>query len=81
MANIYFKCLCGKHLAVDESMAGRTVDCSECKKPVQIPKPELKRECFCGKTILAPASMVGEKVRCVECDLCVECNEILSIPQ
>src|ERR1035437_1173531 len=74
MANIYFKCLCEKVLALDEVGTGKTVKCPDCGQPIQIPNPELKLQCVCGKAMLAPKSMAGEKVQCVEC------NEYVEIP-
>ena len=40
MSDIEFDCPeCLNRLVVDESGAGRVVDCPECRKPVRIPKP------------------------------------------
>jgi len=65
--NIYFKCYCGKHMAVDEAGVGKTVKCSDCGQPIQIPPPEMEWDCSCGAPIILPASMVGETVQCVVC--------------
>lgn len=78
MANIYFKCSCGKNLAVDEVGAGRTVKCTDCGKPITVPQPEIECDCDCGKTMLAPKNMAGEMVQCVECNAFVEIPALIA---
>lgn len=65
--NIYFKCLCGKSLAVDVKGAGRTITCPDCGQELQIPEPVIKLKCECEATIFVPESMVGEHVQCLTC--------------
>jgi hypothetical protein len=33
-------CACGARLEIDETFAGKTVNCPDCQKPLNIPKPE-----------------------------------------
>ena len=65
--NLYFKSNCGKHMAVDESGAGRTVKCPSCGQPLQIPRPDMEWDCSCGAPMILSANMVGETVRCLVC--------------
>lgn len=65
--NIYFKCSCGKHIAVDELGAGRTIGCPACAQPLQIPKAAMKLSCSCGSPIILSANMAGETVHCLVC--------------
>lgn len=67
--DIYFKCLCGKSLAVDAKGIGLTISCPECGQELKIPEPARKIRCDCGTTILAPESMVGENVQCMNCKI------------
>jgi len=65
--NLYFKCACGKHIAIDEAGVGRTVKCTDCGQPIQVPRPEMEWDCSCGLPIILPANMAGETIRCVGC--------------
>ncbi len=65
--NLYFKSNCGKHMAVDESGAGRTVKCPACGQLLQIPRPDMEWGCSCGSPMILSANMVGETVRCLVC--------------
>ena len=68
MSDIYFKCACGKSLAVDEQGIGRTVSCVDCGKPVQVPEPDIEFHCpGCGETLLAPSSIIGDRIKCAVC--------------
>lgn len=68
MTDIYFKCECGKRLAVDESGMGRIVHCPDCGNELLIPTPAIKWICpQCGTPLLAPEEMGGESVQCVAC--------------
>ncbi len=68
MPDIYFKCECGKSLAVDEAGIGRTVCCVDCAKRVTIPEPEVEFDCEgCGETLLAPHSVAGDLIKCASC--------------
>jgi len=68
--NIYFICLCGKHLAADEAGAGQEVNCPDCGKTLIIPGADMEWVCFCGAPILIPANlaMFGDSINCVECN-------------
>ena len=67
MSDIYFKCLCGKSLAVDIKGVGRTITCPDCKQKLQIPESTSQLQCECGISILVPESMVGDTVQCLSC--------------
>lgn len=68
VGDIYFKCRCGKSLAIDEAGLGRMVDCPECGYQFMIPTPVLKWACpGCGASMLAPEEMRGETVQCLSC--------------
>jgi DNA-directed RNA polymerase subunit RPC12/RpoP len=68
MSDIYFKCECGKSLAVDEAGIGRTVCCVDCGKPVVVPEPDFAFSCpNCGATLLAPDSIAGDLIKCAFC--------------
>src|SRR5664279_5856843 len=75
--NIYFICLCGKPLAVNEAGAGREINCPDCGKTLIIPSSDMEWVCSCGAPILVPAnlSMFGESINCVEC------NAIHKVPE
>ena len=64
---LYFKCACGKHIAIDEAGFDRTVKCPDCGQPIQVPRPEMEWDCSCGLPIILPANMAGETIRCVGC--------------
>ena len=67
MSDIYFKCLCGKSLAVDIKGVGRTITCPDCKQKLQIPESTSQLQCECGISILVPDSMMGDTVQCLSC--------------
>ncbi len=68
MSDIYFKCECGKSLAVDEAGIGRAVSCVDCGKPVVVPEPDLEFDCEgCGAALLAPLSISGDLIKCAVC--------------
>lgn len=67
MANIYFKCSCGKSLAVDENGAGEKVTCPDCGVPVTVPIPNIHWKCPCGSIMLALDSISGQTVQCYDC--------------
>ena len=67
MATIYFKCSCGKSLAVDDAGAGKKLECPDCGKPVTVPIPNIRWKCSCGSTMLAPDYLSGKTVKCYEC--------------
>ncbi len=68
MSDIYFKCQCGKSLAVDEAGIGRTVSCVDCGKPVLVPEPDLEFDCEdCGERLLAPSSIADDWIKCAAC--------------
>ena len=40
MADLNFDCPhCGQNLTTDESISGEQIDCPNCSKPFEIPKP------------------------------------------
>lgn len=65
--DVYFKCPCGKNLAVDVKGAGLAFACPECGRELEVPSPDIKLRCDCGTTILVPESMAGENVQCLAC--------------
>ncbi len=68
MSDIYFKCECGKSLAVNEAGIGRAVSCVDCGKPVVVPEPDLEFDCEdCGAALLAPLSISGDMIKCAAC--------------
>ncbi len=68
MADIYFKCACGKSLAVDENGVGRTVLCADCGQPVKVPEFDIEFACeACQATLLAPVTVGGDRIECVQC--------------
>ena len=69
MATIYFKCSCGKSLAVDDAGAGRTVNCTDCDAPVTVPIPNIHWKCSCGSIMLAPNSLSEQTVQCYDCKI------------
>ena len=77
MADIYFKCEhCQRSLAVDEAAVGRTVKCSDCKKPITVPRPEIDWDCSCGASMMVPSNMAGETVQCVVCKASYKVPEV-----
>lgn len=79
MANIYFKCSCGKVLAVDETAVGRTVQCPDCGQSVVIPSPAIQWNCqTCDHEMAAPGELEGQKVQCAECQDYVTVPVIMS---
>ncbi len=68
MSDIYFKCECGKSLAVDEAGIGRSVSCVDCGNRVTVPEPEVEFDCEgCAETLLAPSSVSGDLIKCAAC--------------
>ncbi len=68
MPDIYFKCECGKSLAVDEAGIGQTVLCVDCQQPVEVPEPEIEFDCDgCGMMLRAPGSVGGDRIKCALC--------------
>ena len=67
MATIYFKCLCGKHLAVDDAGVGKKLECPDCGRAVTVPVPTVRWKCSCGSIMLAPDYLSGETVKCYDC--------------
>ncbi len=68
MNDIYFKCRCGKSLAVDLAGAGRAVRCVDCARPVEVPDPGIEFACpLCGELHLGSADIEGDEVTCTGC--------------
>ncbi len=68
MNDIYFKCQCGKSLAVDLAGAGRIVRCANCACPVEVPDPGIEFTCpLCGELHLGSADIEGDEVACTGC--------------
>ena len=68
MAHVYFKCKCGKSLAVDEAGIGHKINCSDCDQAITVPRPKVGFNCGqCKDDMLAPTALIGDKVRCVSC--------------
>ena len=65
--NIYFKCLCGKNLAVDAKETGMIISCPDCGQELKVPDPAHKLRCDCETTIFVPESMIGENIQCLTC--------------
>ncbi len=68
MADVYFKCRCGKKLAVDEQNVGQMALCPDCGSQFIIPRAVLEWHCpQCGIAMLAPSEMRAERVQCMAC--------------
>ena len=68
MAYIYFKCTCGKSLAIDENGAGQTVLCVDCGQPVVVPEAEIEFGCDgCQTVLLGPVTLGGDQIKCANC--------------
>ena len=69
MADIYFQCRCGKHLAVDEQGIGQQVRCPACGTQFMVPSAAVQWACeHCGAFMLATAEMRATTVQCQACD-------------
>lgn len=72
MADIYFKCVCGKSLAVDENGVGQTVLCVDCGQPVEVLEPEIEFACeSCQTVLLALITDGGDRIKCTTCGQCM----------
>ncbi len=72
MADVYFKCACGKRLAVDAAAVGRVLSCPDCAARIEIPAPDFEWACpACGAPLSAPEEMRGLEVQCVNCQTAV----------
>lgn len=72
MADIYFKCACGKSLAVDENGAGQTVLCVDCGQPVEVPDFDIEFACeACQTAHAAPITVGGDRIKCTICGHCM----------
>jgi DNA-directed RNA polymerase subunit RPC12/RpoP len=68
MAYVYFKCSCGKSLAVDERGVGRAIACVDCGKQVVVPEWDYEFDCSkCAATFGAASNIAGDEVQCVDC--------------
>lgn len=68
MADVYFNCVCGKSLAVDERGVGLVVLCVDCGAPVTVPDYALEFNCArCRTTLLAPDTGRGKWIKCTVC--------------
>ncbi|MFA5043328.1 MAG: hypothetical protein WC381_04480 [Kiritimatiellia bacterium] len=68
MAYIYFKCSCGKSLAIDERGVGRIIECVDCGKRVTVPEWEYAFTCSeCDATFGAASGIADDCARCVIC--------------
>ena len=68
MADMSFKCVCGKSLTVDEKGAGRTVLCRDCGAHVKAPEPEFEFSCErCRARHLASGAARGAQIKCLKC--------------
>ena len=68
MADVYFKCACGKSLAIDEEGVGLTVLCVDCGEPVKVPDYDIEFDCEqCQATHLAPVAVGGDQIKCARC--------------
>lgn len=68
MADVYFKCRCGKSLAVDECGVGMTVRCVDCRAPVRVSEFDMEFACEgCQATLLASAMVAGDLIKCALC--------------
>ncbi len=68
MAFVYFKCNCAKSLAVDDSEAGRQVQCPDCGTPLLVPEPDVFWKCACGEEMSASRNLAGSIVQCAACE-------------
>ncbi|MDO9543200.1 MAG: hypothetical protein Q7J98_12900 [Kiritimatiellia bacterium] len=68
MADVYFKCVCGKSLAIDAEGIGLTVLCVDCGEPVKVPEYDIEFDCEqCQTTHLAPVTVGGDQIKCSLC--------------
>jgi len=68
MTHIYFKCACGKSLAIGEEGAGGVVTCVDCGQPVTIPDAGYEFACTgCAATFIAAENVAGDTVQCIVC--------------
>jgi len=68
MADVYFQCICGKSLAVDERGVGLMVKCVDCGQPVKVPDFDIEFACEgCKAVLLAPISVGGDRIKCALC--------------
>ena len=69
MPDIFFNCSsCGKHLVVDDSGAGLSINCPDCNAPVSLPKLTLVYSCpHCTEKLKYTSSMKGQQVHCSKC--------------
>ncbi|MBU4247892.1 MAG: hypothetical protein KKG09_08525 [Verrucomicrobia bacterium] len=68
MADVYFKCACGKSLAIDVKGVGLTVLCVDCGQPVKVPEFDIEFACEqCQATLLAPVAVGGDRIKCAFC--------------
>lgn len=68
MADVYFNCVCGKSLAIDEKGVGLSIACVDCGRPVRVPDHEMEFICDrCRSRHLAPLTLLGAPVECTRC--------------
>lgn len=72
MADVYFKCTCGKSLAVDANGVGQTVLCVDCGQPIEVPNFDIEFACeACQTTHMAPITVGGDRIKCTICGHCM----------
>ena len=79
---IKIKCTCGTKLKASDSVAGKRVTCSVCKKMLYVPRIEnpektllasedasgwIRVKCACGQVIKAPMEWAGKTGTCPRC--------------
>ncbi len=78
MSDIYFKCSCGKNIAVEASGVGRRGHCPDCGAGLVIPDASIEWHCpRCGVAMQAPAEMAGEWVQCLACSSKIQVAEVV----
>lgn len=68
MSSIVVACECGQRFKASAELAGRTIPCPVCKRPIKTPlPPPVIASCSCGSQFKAPHSWAGRQVACPTC--------------
>jgi DNA-directed RNA polymerase subunit RPC12/RpoP len=69
MPDVFFKCeACGRHLVIDDSAVGATIDCPHCNVSTMIPEISTMGKCpRCRQHLKFSPQMKAEVVHCPTC--------------
>ncbi len=69
MADLLFKCPhCARHLVVEDSAVGETLECLACGQPVLVPKSANAFKCpSCAYDLSASTKVAGKFFHCPSC--------------